>query len=67
MPVLYLPPMKKPQRVFVYELSEHYHFSCRSIDAEPKRSVVINKQTDSVIPARLLTQYYDDRSWMSLP
>ncbi|CAB5373546.1 unnamed protein product [Rhizophagus irregularis] len=57
-PTLNFPPMKPPHRKFVHILCAHYRLSSESIDVEPKRSIVVKKKADTIIPPILLSQAY---------
>jgi transcriptional repressor NF-X1 len=57
-PTLNLPPMKPPHRNFIHGLCVHYRLSSESVDIEPKRSVVVKKKADTIIPPILLSQAY---------
>jgi len=57
-PTLNFPPMKPPHRKFVHILCAHYRLSSESVDVEPKRSVVVKKKADTIIPPILLSQAY---------
>jgi transcriptional repressor NF-X1 len=59
-PTLNLPPMRPPHRKFVHILCVHYRLSSESIDVEPKRSVVVKKKADTIIPPILLSQAYNN-------
>ncbi|KAM0751251.1 hypothetical protein T439DRAFT_313553 [Meredithblackwellia eburnea MCA 4105] len=46
----HFPPMKRPQRQFTYELCEAFDIRGESLDEEPRRSVMIHRQSNTAIP-----------------
>ncbi|SCV73947.1 BQ2448_6377 [Microbotryum intermedium] len=49
-PTLHLPVMKRPQRQFAHELAELFDLRSESLDEEPRRSVVVHRQSNTGIP-----------------
>ncbi|ORY77238.1 hypothetical protein BCR35DRAFT_305534 [Leucosporidium creatinivorum] len=53
-PSLHFPVMKRPQRAFTHELAELFDLRSESLDEEPRRSVVVHRQSNSAIPTPTL-------------
>ncbi|BGP49885.1 FKBP12-associated protein [Rhodotorula kratochvilovae] len=53
-PSLHFPVMKRPQRQFIHELTDHFSLRSESLDEEPRRSVVCHRTTTSGIPTPTL-------------
>ncbi|GAA5962625.1 hypothetical protein JCM3765_006863 [Sporobolomyces pararoseus] len=47
---LHLPIMKRPQRQFVHELAEAFELRSVSLDVDPHRSVLVERQSNTAIP-----------------
>ncbi|GAA6018805.1 hypothetical protein JCM11491_006870 [Sporobolomyces phaffii] len=47
---LHLPVMKRPQRQFTHELAEAFELRSVSLDVDPHRSVLVERQSNSAIP-----------------
>ncbi|GAA6062232.1 hypothetical protein JCM10212_000811 [Sporobolomyces blumeae] len=47
---LHLPVMKRPQRQFAHELAEAFQLRSVSLDEDPHRSVLVERQSNSAIP-----------------
>ncbi|BGP33688.1 FKBP12-associated protein [Rhodotorula toruloides] len=55
-PSLHFPVMKRPQRVFIHELTDHYDLRSESLDEEPRRSVVAHRTSTTGIPSPTLAE-----------
>ncbi|GAA5880063.1 hypothetical protein JCM16303_001198 [Sporobolomyces ruberrimus] len=47
---LHLPIMKRPQRQFTHELAEAFELRSVSLDVDPHRSVLVERQSNTAIP-----------------
>jgi transcriptional repressor NF-X1 len=56
-PSLHFPVMKRPQRAFVHELTDYFDLRSESLDEEPRRSVVVHRQSNTGIPEPTLGEY----------
>lgn len=61
-PALHLPIMKHPQRQFTHELAELFDLRSESLDEEPRRSVIVHRQSNSGIPTPTLAEAASKRS-----
>ena len=57
-PSLHFPVMKRPQRAFVHELTDYFDIRSESLDEEPRRSVVVHRQSNTGIPEPSLAEYH---------
>ncbi|KAI5477454.1 transcriptional repressor NF-X1 [Pseudohyphozyma bogoriensis] len=55
-PSLHFPVMKRPQRQFVHELTDYFELRSESLDEEPRRSVVVHRQSNSAVPTPTLAE-----------
>lgn len=55
-PSMHFPSMRHPQRQFVHELAEKFELRSESLDEEPHRSVVVQRQSNSSIPTPTLAE-----------
>ncbi|GAA5899971.1 hypothetical protein JCM5296_001929 [Sporobolomyces johnsonii] len=53
-PTFHFPSMKRPQRQFTHELAELFQLRSQSLDEEPHRSVLVQRQSNSAIPTPTL-------------
>ncbi|GAA5838784.1 hypothetical protein JCM9279_003861 [Rhodotorula babjevae] len=55
-PSLHFPVMKRPQRQFIHELTDHFQLRSESLDEEPRRSVVCHRTPTTGIPTPTLAE-----------
>ncbi|KAK4051032.1 FKBP12-associated protein [Microbotryomycetes sp. JL201] len=60
-PSYHFPVMKRPQRAFTHELAELFGLRSESLDDEPRRSVVVHRQSIAGIPSPTLAEAYANR------
>ncbi|KAM0790050.1 hypothetical protein ACM66B_005378 [Microbotryomycetes sp. NB124-2] len=60
-PSYHFPVMKRPQRAFTHELAELFGLRSESLDEEPRRSVVVHRQSIAGIPSSTLAEAYANR------
>lgn len=49
--------MKRPQRAFVHELTDYFDIRSESLDEEPRRSVVVHRQSNTGVPEPTLAEH----------
>ncbi|KAK4051690.1 FKBP12-associated protein [Microbotryomycetes sp. JL221] len=60
-PSFHFPVMKRPQRAFTHELAELFGLRSESLDEEPRRSVVVHRQSIAGVPSPTLAEAYAAR------
>ncbi|ORX78132.1 hypothetical protein K493DRAFT_104163, partial [Basidiobolus meristosporus CBS 931.73] len=66
--MLHLPPMKAIQRAVVHEVAKFYQLDSESVDLEPKRSVILHKNSMLCkIPQPLISEYIAQGGGVNVP